>query len=95
MIELPIGHFGMIGSFNYKPIRMTSRPAILIEQAFLSHAEDEEKLSSQEFKHQMAEQILKGIIDYVSFMLDKPVKLQVLHPLPPQEPQPVNSPHLE
>lgn len=95
LIELPIGHFGMIGSFNYKPIRMTSRPAILIEQAFLSHAEDEEKLSSQEFKHQMAEQILKGIIDYVSFMLDKPVKLQVLHPLPPQEPQPVNSPHLE
>jgi len=53
---------------------MSSRPAILVEQAFMSHAEDEEKLADPAFRCQLAEKILQGIIDYVSFMFDKPVR---------------------
>jgi len=68
MLELPLDEFGVVGSFNYKVIRISSRPAILVEQAFLSHAEDEEKLASQEFRHQMAQKIYEGIADFVLYM---------------------------
>ena len=74
LLELPLKEFGVVGSFNYSVIRMTSRPAILVEQAFLSHAEDEEKLAFVEFRRQMAQKIYEGIVDYVSYMLDNPVK---------------------
>jgi len=74
LIELPLKEFGSVGSFNYRVTRMSSRPAILVEQAFMSHAEDEEKLADPAFRCQLAEKILQGIIDYVSFMFDKPVR---------------------
>ena len=73
ILELPLDEFGIVGSFNYSPIRMTSRPAILVEQAFLSHAEDEEKLASPEFRKQMAQKIFEGIIDYVEYMFEKDI----------------------
>ncbi|MBP7460009.1 MAG: family 10 glycosylhydrolase [Candidatus Delongbacteria bacterium] len=74
LIELPIGHFGIVGSFNYKPIRMTARPAVLVEQAFMSQAEDEEKMADPDFRQGMADKILHGILDYVGLMYGKPVQ---------------------
>lgn len=44
---------------------MSSRPAILVEMAFLSHAGDEEKLFLPEFRQQLAEKILAGINSYL------------------------------
>ncbi len=73
LLELPLKEFGRVGSFNYRVTRMSSRPAILVEQAFLSHALDEEKLADPLFQRQMAEKILQGILDFVSFQFDKPV----------------------
>ncbi|MBK6948822.1 MAG: N-acetylmuramoyl-L-alanine amidase [Haliscomenobacter sp.] len=46
LLKLGLAEFGVVGSFNYHVTRMSSRPAILVEMAFLSHAEDEEKLAS-------------------------------------------------
>lgn len=69
--ELPLKDYGVIGSFNYTVTRVASRPAILVEQAFLSQAEDEEKLASPEFRRQMAEKIFEGILDYVRYMVEK------------------------
>lgn len=65
---LPLGlkEFGVVGSFNYRVTRLSSRPAILVEQAFLSQAEDEEKLASEAFRQRMAEGIFQGIVQYVS-----------------------------
>jgi N-acetylmuramoyl-L-alanine amidase len=71
LLELPLDEFGMVGSFNYKVIRISSQPVILVEQAFLSHAEDEEKLASAEFREELAGKIFLGIKDYLHYMLGK------------------------
>jgi N-acetylmuramoyl-L-alanine amidase len=68
LLQLDLNEFGVVGSFNYSVTRMSSRPAILVEQAFLSHAEDEEKLASDAFREEMAQKIFDGIVDYVSYM---------------------------
>jgi N-acetylmuramoyl-L-alanine amidase len=71
LLELDLNEFGVIGSFNYRVTRMTEMPSILVEQAFLSHAEDEEKLADENFRAQMAQKIYDGIIDYLNFVREK------------------------
>jgi len=68
LIELDIKPFGSVGSFNYRVTRMSEMPAILVEQAFLSHAEDEEKLFDDNFRKNMAEKIYEGLINYLEYM---------------------------
>lgn len=65
LLELGLDQFGVVGSFNYTVTRMTQMPAVLVEQAFMTHAEDEEKMANPEFRQQMAEKIYKGIEDYL------------------------------
>ncbi|MFM8361449.1 MAG: N-acetylmuramoyl-L-alanine amidase, partial [Haliscomenobacter sp.] len=65
LLALPLKEFGMVGSFNYHVTRMSSQPSILVELAFLSHAEDEERLASPAFRQQLAEQIFMGIKRYL------------------------------
>ena len=50
---------------NPKPSQM---PAILVEQAFMTNAGDEEKLADPAFRQLMAEKIYEGIVDYLKFM---------------------------
>ena len=69
LLELDLDEFGVIGSFNYRITRISSRPAILVETAFTSHAEDEERLADPEFRTRIAEKIFAGIVDYVKQML--------------------------
>lgn len=69
LLELELNEFGIVGSFNYRVTRMSSRPAILVEQAFLSHAEDEEKLATEEFRQKIAQKIFDGVVEYVKYML--------------------------
>ncbi len=68
LLELKLAEFGVIGSFNYTVIRVSQMPSILVEQAFLTHAEDEEKMADPEFREDMAHKIYEGIIDYLKFM---------------------------
>ncbi|MCB0611286.1 MAG: N-acetylmuramoyl-L-alanine amidase [Lewinella sp.] len=68
--ELPLKDYGVVGAFNYTVTRIDSRPSILVEQAFLSQAEDEENLADPEFRRQMAEKIFAGMLDYVRFMME-------------------------
>jgi len=68
LLELALDPFGVIGSFNYTVIRVTQMPSILVEQAFMSHAEDEEKLADSQFREQIAEKIYQGMIDYLNYM---------------------------
>jgi len=68
LLELKLAEFGVIGSFNYTVIRVSQMPSILVEQAFMSHAEDEEKLADSQFRQQIAEKIYRGIIDYLRYM---------------------------
>ena len=68
LLETHLKEFGLVGSFNYTVIRTGHMPAILVEQAFMSHAEDEEKLADPEFRQQMAIKIYNGILDYLKYM---------------------------
>ena len=65
LLKLGLDEFGVVGSFNYTPIRMSEMPAILVEQAFMSHAEDEEKLADMVFRQSIAEKIADGIVKYL------------------------------
>jgi len=65
LLELNLKEFGVIGSFNYTVTRVSQMPSVLVEQAFMSHAEDEEKLADPGFRQEMAQKILDGLIDYL------------------------------
>ncbi|MBN2781036.1 MAG: N-acetylmuramoyl-L-alanine amidase [Candidatus Marinimicrobia bacterium] len=67
--ELPLEEFGIVGSFNYMMCRMTQRPSMLVEQAFMSHAEDEDKLADPEFRTKIAEKIAQTVDEYVNMKL--------------------------
>jgi N-acetylmuramoyl-L-alanine amidase len=68
LLELKLKEFGVIGSFNYTVIRASQMPAILVEQAFMTNAEDEEKLADPQFRQQEAQKISEGIKDYLLHM---------------------------
>lgn len=68
LLELGLAEFGVVGSFNYTVIRVSQMPTILVEQAFMTHAEDEEKLADPEFRKRMAIKIYEGLVDYLSYM---------------------------
>lgn len=72
LLELGLDEFGVVGSFNYTVTRTSSRPAILVEQAFLSHAGDEENLASPEFRRRLAQKVFDGIVEYVLYMRSDP-----------------------
>ncbi len=68
LVELNLKPFGSVGSFNYRVTRMSEMPSILVEQAFMSHAEDEEKLADESFNNKMAQKIYDGLINYLKYM---------------------------
>ncbi len=68
LLELKLSRFGVIGSFNYTVIRQSDMPSILVEQAFMTHAKDEEKMADPQFRQDMAQKIFKGIVDYLRYM---------------------------
>ncbi len=68
LLETGLPEFGVVGSFNYTVTRTSQIPAILVEQAFMTNAEDEEKLADPDFRQLMAEKIYEGITDYLREM---------------------------
>lgn len=68
LLETGLGEFGVVGSFNYTVTRASQMPAVLVEQAFMTHAEDEEKLADPDFRQQMAVKIFEGIVDYLKYI---------------------------
>jgi N-acetylmuramoyl-L-alanine amidase len=68
LLETGLPEFGVVGSFNYTVTRTSRMPAILVEQAFMTNAEDEEKLADPDFRQLMAEKICEGITDYLRQM---------------------------
>lgn len=58
--------FGLVGNFNYAPIRLvTWAPAILVEQAFMSHPGDEAKLLDPAFRATLARAVRQGLEDFL------------------------------
>ena len=65
MLDIGLKQFGEVGSFNFKLNSLTQLPNVLVETAFLSNPEDEMLLLDSGFRKKVAEQIVKGLEDFV------------------------------
>jgi len=58
--------FGVVGNFNYTPLRLTTwMPAVLVEQAFVSHPADEARLLDPLFRARLARAVRLGLEDHL------------------------------
>jgi N-acetylmuramoyl-L-alanine amidase len=65
MLELGLGQFGLVGSFNFSLNSPTQFPNALVETAFLSNPEDEMKLLDDGFRKAIAEKVVGGLEQFV------------------------------
>lgn len=65
MLRLELNNFGNIGSFNFALSGPTEYPNCLVEVAFLSNAEDGQKILNEQFHKETAKEIYKGIRDWL------------------------------
>ena len=64
--ETALPDFGVVGSFNYAPIRLVSHvPAVLVEQAFMSHPGEEALLLDAAFRARLAKAVRLGLEDHL------------------------------
>ncbi|MFA5858491.1 MAG: family 10 glycosylhydrolase [Elusimicrobiota bacterium] len=56
-----LGDFGLVGNFNYSPLRDTRIPAMLVEQAFMTDPYEEALLVDKEFHKRQAEAVICGL----------------------------------
>ena len=58
--------FGLVGNFNYTPIRRaTWAPAVLVEQAFMSNPAEEALLLDPGFRNRLAQAVRDGLEDFL------------------------------
>ncbi len=65
MLQTGLHEFGNIGSFNFALNGPTDYPNCLVEVAFLSNKDDEEKIVDPAFRIKVAERIADGIEDFL------------------------------
>jgi N-acetylmuramoyl-L-alanine amidase len=67
MLELGLAEFGNIGSFNFTLSGPTDYPNCLVEVAFLSNKEDEQRILDPQFHKDVAKKIVAGIKDWLKY----------------------------
>ncbi len=65
MLDLGLNNFGNVGAFNFSLSGPTEYPNTLVEVAFLSNKEDEQKILDAKFHKDVAKKIYKGIGDWL------------------------------
>ncbi|HVZ55944.1 MAG TPA: N-acetylmuramoyl-L-alanine amidase [Chitinophagaceae bacterium] len=65
LLELRLGEFGNVGSFNFSLSGPTDYPNCLVEVAFLSNPEDERRIRTPAFQRAVAARIVAGIRDWL------------------------------
>lgn len=65
MLDLGLNEFGLIGNFNFLLNSPTEYPNSLVEIAFLSNPEDEQRILNGKFHKQTADKIYKGIVRWL------------------------------
>jgi N-acetylmuramoyl-L-alanine amidase len=65
MLELRLDNFGNVGAFNFSLSGPTEYPNCLVEVAFLSNKEDEQRILNPSFHKAVAKKIYKGIKDWL------------------------------
>lgn len=61
LLKLGWREYGVVGNFNYWPIRQTRFPSMLVEQAFMSNPSDEARLLDPDYQKNQAVAIADGI----------------------------------
>jgi N-acetylmuramoyl-L-alanine amidase len=70
MLRLNLAEFGNIGSFNFSLSGPTEYPNCLVEVAFLSNKEDEQRILDPAFHKQVAKKIVAGIKEWLKELDD-------------------------
>ena len=65
MLELGLNEFGNVGSFNFALSQPTEFPNCLVEIAFLSNLDDEQKIINPNFQKDVAKKIHAGLQDWI------------------------------
>ncbi|MFT3826005.1 MAG: N-acetylmuramoyl-L-alanine amidase [Chitinophagaceae bacterium] len=65
MLQLGLAEYGNVGNFNFSLSGPTEYPNCLVEIAFLSNAEDEQRILDPKFHKAVAKQIYRGIRDWL------------------------------
>lgn len=65
MLELGLNEFGNVGSFNFALSQPTEFPSCLVEIAFLSNLDDEQKIINPDFQKDVAKKIHAGLQDWI------------------------------
>jgi N-acetylmuramoyl-L-alanine amidase len=65
MLELGLNEFGNIGNFNFALSQPTEFPNCLVEIAFLSNLDDEQKIINPNFQKDVAKKIHAGLQDWI------------------------------
>lgn len=65
MLDLGLSEFGLIGNFNFLLNSPTEYTNSLVEIAFLSNEEDEQRILQDKFHQQTAEKIYRGIVKWL------------------------------
>jgi N-acetylmuramoyl-L-alanine amidase len=71
MLAIGLKQFGVVGGFNFMLNSLTQMPNVLVETAFLSNPEDEMLLLDDGFRKKVAEQIVKGLEEFVKMNADE------------------------
>ncbi|HAK11267.1 MAG TPA: hypothetical protein DCO78_04185 [Chitinophagaceae bacterium] len=65
MLELELNEFANVGNFNFMLNAPTDFPNTLVEVAFLSNPEDEQRIRDPKFHKAVADKIYRGIKDWL------------------------------
>jgi len=68
MLQLDLNEYGNVGAFNFALSGPTEYPNCLVEVAFLSNKDDEEKILDPRFHKEVAKKIYLGIKDWLKIV---------------------------
>jgi N-acetylmuramoyl-L-alanine amidase len=64
MLELGLKEYGNVGAFNFALSGPIEYPNCLVEVAFLSNRDDEQKIMDPKFRRNVAKKIVEGIREF-------------------------------
>lgn len=84
ILKMGMADYGNVGNFNFFFNNPTEYPNVLVETAFLSNPEDEERIIRDDFQQQMVDAIVAGIKNFLKDQL--PPAPPISTPPPPEGP---------
>lgn len=68
LLKLGWNEFGVVGNFHYYPLRDTTMPSFLVEQAFMDNPADEAKLLDEQYQEEQTQAIIRGVENFLNMV---------------------------